>query len=92
MKHTPGSWTVRKVGPRPHLEVMGPNDSSIAAMYGNANDVDNAHLIAAAPDLLAALREMLHQFADHEQYDEDGHDTAAINKARAAIAKAEGQA
>lgn len=62
-------------------------DEEAVIFAGRPND----RLIAAAPDLLAALREMLCQFADHEQYDEDGYDTAAINKARAAIAKATGE-
>lgn len=51
---------------------------------------DKARLCAAAPDLLNALYHMLDRFADHEQYDEDGADTAAIAEARAAIAKALG--
>ena len=49
--------------------------------------------MAAAPDLLAALVEMIVLYADHAQYDdEEGHETAGINAARAAIARATGAA
>ena len=52
-----------------------------------------AALMAAAPDLLAALVEMIVLYADHAQYDdEEGHETAGINAARAAIARATGAA
>ncbi len=50
----------------------------------------NAILIAAAPDLLEALETMLALFADHAQYDEEGHETAAIVAAQVAITKATG--
>lgn len=50
-----------------------------------------AHLVAAAPDLLAALDSMLALFADHAQYDEEGYETAAIVAAQAAIKKAKGE-
>ena len=46
----------------------------------------NAQIMAAAPDLIAALQHMLQQFADHAQYDEE--DAAAVHAAQAAIAKA----
>ncbi len=74
-----------------------PINPAVASLAYPSSDgllfrTDDARLIAAAPDLLAALREMLCQFADHEQYDEDGYDTAAINNARAAIARATGEA
>ena len=51
-----------------------------------------ATLMAAAPNLLAALEEMFALYADHAQYDEEGYETAAINAARAAIARATGAA
>jgi hypothetical protein len=51
-----------------------------------------ARLTAAAPDLLAALVEMVFLYADHAQYDdEEGHEKAGINAALAAIARAKGQ-
>jgi hypothetical protein len=49
----------------------------------------NAHLIAAAPDLLEALSEAVLQIEYlHEKFQETGTGNAAIAKARAAIAKA----
>jgi hypothetical protein len=51
--------------------------------------VANARLIAAAPDLLAALRELAdvsRAYLEHM----DAEDLAALEAARAAIAKAEG--
>jgi len=48
----------------------------------------NARLIAAAPELLEALREMLSMFGDHEQYDEDS--AQVISQTRQVVAKAEG--
>ena len=50
----------------------------------------NANLISAAPDLLSALKEMMSVFQDHEQYDEESAEVVSI--ARAAIAKAKGEA
>ena len=60
-------------------------------MPGNDENerIANAHLIAAAPDLLSALQEMISVFQDHEQYDEESAEV--ISMARAAIAKAEGK-
>lgn len=43
-------------------------------------------LIAAAPELLSALEEMMSVFQDHEQYDEESAEV--VSMARAAIAKA----
>lgn len=51
-----------------------------------ADVVANAHLIAAAPDLLAALRQMLALF------DSGAWSHANVADARAAVAKAEGRA
>lgn len=48
----------------------------------------NAHLIAAAPELLEALKDMLHVMEQHEQL--SGCDCSIGDQARAAIAKATG--
>ncbi|MGI9141650.1 MAG: hypothetical protein ACR2IJ_00515 [Fluviibacter sp.] len=58
----------------------------------SAEGLANARLIAAAPELLEALEGMVAMFADHAQYDEDGHEIAAVTVAQMAIAKAKGQA
>ena len=64
--HTPGPWNVEHPYGEPGTYVSGPNTGLIAKLYtpdAHLWNVDrkvsieaNAHLIAAAPDLLAALR------------------------------------
>lgn len=54
MSHTPGPWVVGNVG-----EVKA-GGITLADVYGDEEQADvDAHLIAAAPDLLAALEDML---------------------------------
>lgn len=50
----------------------------------------NAQLIAAAPELLAALGEMLEQFGHYCEGTEDPAEIAAQEQARAALNKAKG--
>jgi len=81
-KHTPGpwnlypnnasDWVVRKMFPD------GQESHEIARCQSG---MDNARLIAAAPDLLEALKEI----------EEHTMDLGAIECARAAIAKAVGE-
>lgn len=88
-KHTPGPWTANKTG---YGSIwIGGNEiddtgfqteiGSICTEYGDMSKA-NARLIAAAPDLLAALRRLM-------SYD-FGHSAGAI-QARAAIEKATGE-
>ena len=92
-KHTPGPW-------KAHFEeayfVTGPDLGRVAMMMnlrgahglGGRRSGDesaaNCRLIAAAPDLLEALRDMV---SDHKDLS-----AATLRFARAAIAKAEGSA
>jgi len=99
-RHTPGPWRVLDGAP-------GPNDVVLACVESFAFDalevvatVDvfhddprpNARLIAAAPDLLEALKDILDRF-EHERDIQLGNgspdDYTAIEAAKAAIAKAE---
>lgn len=93
-KHTPGPWTAI-CPPSSSLTtrmIQGSNSEIVAHIgpQGWARDVDvevaDARLIAAAPDLLAALRlcaaTMERRFGDCFE----------VAKARKAIAKAEGRA
>jgi len=100
-QHTPGSWAV--TGTSVHSQArngqnwicQGPNDSPAAPPL--AEREANARLIAAAPDLLAALRELI----EHSYSPMSGDPAtdvplqrkhnAALAGARAAIAKAEGR-
>jgi hypothetical protein len=92
-KHTPGPWNARKVGgPAFKNQVLWAIDYNkdqeqvVDFVYEEAD----ATLIAAAPDLLAALEAcesaMASCMADFNQYDQ-----AAYDAARAAIARARGE-
>jgi hypothetical protein len=107
--HTPGPWTVHELedqgkfsivhwGPLAYVGDVGGHD-------GMATARANARLIAAAPDLLAALRETESQLRAYQDAADDWFGTggdlpesfrsrnvcanAAIDRARAAIARAE---
>lgn len=100
-QHTPGPWVARLIEPQ-EWEIDAPNGdptighkvwSGLAVVYGSEEhkiqgrcvSEANAHLIAAAPKLYEALLECLEcEFAVT--------DKAAIEKARAALAKARGEA
>ena len=90
MSYTPGPWTARDQG-------EGPRGKSLGIVISGRNHLPlfflprgkpeegmaNAYLVAAAPDLLEALKGVI-RVADRE--------TTEFNAARAAIAKAEGGA
>jgi hypothetical protein len=91
MKHTPGPWGCIDTSNYAHDYRLTKPDGSTLPLHVEANDHSeqraNARLIAAAPDLLEALKDML-----------DGHEDActgygegAADKARSAIAKATGE-
>jgi hypothetical protein len=84
--HTPGPWTV---GPHQRIISSGwsiriNDDSAIAYALGEKNPElqANARLIAAAPDLLQVLQDVLTIFA--EEYP----GSPCFERARAAITKA----
>jgi hypothetical protein len=96
MKHTPGPWIID----RSHKvdrdgTTIWADDVIIADCVPDQheNHKANAHLIAAAPDLLEAMKELFKQCAMTHKHWGDGCNnreaTAAIKAARAAIAKAE---
>lgn len=98
-KHTPGPWrfsdntkwwktnpfsvTVPKKGVHGTAVANIPARATISMEEAQAN----ARLIAAAPDLLAALNAML----THMGLDEDEWTKPTFDQARAAIAKATGE-
>lgn len=102
--HTPGPWTVAKYRPnsgQPFIVVVdAPSPSSgrpIAVVQGTPEAANNADLIAAAPDLLAAseramraLQGFLISCDGDEREDSFGDMNAACMVAGAAIAKARG--
>jgi hypothetical protein len=97
--HTPGPWNVTFAAPgKTKIEVnvgagiFTPQSREVAMTFRDGFRPDeqkaNAHLLAAAPNLLASLREML------EAYWGEGDGSPPpefIKRAQAAIAKAEGR-
>lgn len=91
--HTPGPWTTNPEVE--HQAVLGPDgfivaDCAIFSFRPGAPTSErctaNGHLVAAAPDLLAALQSILREFTPEHIDSVSG--TNAGSKARAAIAKA----
>jgi len=100
IKHTLGPWTLEtvrtsvgvcfKVGPFPWKQGK-LNHACIYADYPSSAEhaecLANARLIAAAPDLLEALQELVAEAVEVWEYAED---YAHIERARAALSKATG--
>ncbi len=87
-KHTPGPWpnvfiqrdkNIGVIEVRPRLKIVVDHREDLS------DPTPDTYLIAAAPDLLAALEDMVHydDLPAHEQQ-------PAVERARAAIAKAQG--
>lgn len=95
-KHTPGPWTYVPdedvAGHREPDRVKAGNITIIQCpglVHNRTKTTANARLIAAAPDLLAALREMTALFEMTDEAQEPGTDSyAVLHLARAAISKA----
>ena len=94
-KHTPGPWKV--VGKSIKSEI-GRDQSTIARIDSRGKflpgyDEANARLIAAAPDLLEALKTCRDALRDHVQYDNgESLERDGFVAATTAIGKAEGEA
>ena len=90
-QHTPGPWVVDPESP---TWVEDGNGCCLAKTgYGDdEGDRANARLIAAAPDMLAALRALHDNIAEYAKINNlGGFDNHDMRQARAAIAKAEGR-
>jgi len=101
-KHTPGPWfhevhelplnngKVISIQTRKTFDADEEDDDPTLAGIYSLDPVDfaNASLIAAAPDLLEALEEMVLSLAQFEIYEYQGF---AIEAARKAIARAKGE-
>ena len=89
-KHTPGKWNIvesNKIDEEAHIQT---DLKSICRMWiqMDSQDMANARLIAAAPDLLEALKALV---ADLKPYMGQGRMDDKIRNAIAAIAKAMGE-
>jgi hypothetical protein len=91
-QHTPGPWLYTQEGVDA-FGIVKPDGYSIvhlAALHNSTSASElpaNARLIAAAPDLLDALRGLIRDIGVSAVY----QDHPAYNAARAAIAKATGE-
>lgn len=88
-KHTPGPWVAKEwdecqtaIHPDKTGDGRQPLIAIISVGPGRPDGEANSRLIAAAPDMLAALRELV-RVGDRK--------TVEWDRARAAIAKAEGK-
>jgi hypothetical protein len=100
MAHSPGPWVIdQNSGPSIWIRQVNGPDTTLATAWGDIEDLeplafDNARLIAAAPDLLAALRTFTERYVvminsgDCGNWDPETE--TEVIAARAAIAKAEG--
>jgi hypothetical protein len=96
-KPTPGPWSISpKGGAVIATQETGHDDAENKAYYGGSLVCEsihreaNARLIAAAPELLAALKGLRHA-CQHMIGSFDADDIAAFEAASAAIAKATGR-
>lgn len=96
IKHTPGPWTVEDDGGGPYI-MAGKEDivSGVAPWKDDDKAHANAQLIAAAPDLLEALKGLIRGSCFCECGIDNpmmrGKHSSACIAAQAAIAKAEGR-
>lgn len=93
-QHTPGPWTVG-VKNRPECATVYTEIKGVAVSVAYCDlslpwstNMSNACLVAAAPDLLEALQEIVCTAADCKGWEEVN---PSFSKARAAIAKATGK-
>ena len=89
-QHTPGPWQTFPALSNPPSIVIGPverGDLGFVAQTVGGNDEANARLIAAAPELLEALRDLI--IACNMSPGQELTVSLAIENANAAIAKAE---
>lgn len=99
-KHTPGPWVTDEVdhdAPYENIKIKAGNHHTVCTVWiddapvhdFNAMQYANARLIAAAPELLEALKLCASVCAGHTMH-KDGL-VKALEAARAAIAKATGE-
>jgi hypothetical protein len=94
--HTPGPWVYfyKHKYDEHHVSVPAPGRSFKLALFDNGCQSENAEadarLIAAAPDLMDALKALLSLDDDHQRGSGDEDVCQEVRMARAAIAKATG--
>jgi hypothetical protein len=64
-KHTPGPWVAKPTGDTQWKVCHSGSEFGIVCVTSQGNDKANAELIAAAPDLLRALKDLREQVDAH---------------------------
>jgi len=99
--HTPGEWEIRDNDYFPNQKTIETDGSSrVIAVIDKSDDEDlaNARLIAAAPELLAACEDLVNLWDEWARYSEGLEEPLRrsiemrVQQSRAAIAKARGEA
>jgi hypothetical protein len=86
MKHTPGPWrTLHAYDDRWSIGNPEQEDGSVCLVYGKAN----AHLIAAAPELLNALRTAAEALDAYSDVDDGPDGRPCANRAMSALIEIE---
>ncbi|MEY0881994.1 hypothetical protein AB7194_17360 [Providencia stuartii] len=92
-KHTPAPWRCHDKRPNCSGYSIVGNDGRYIGFVGDSDELSpidaNAHLIAAAPELLEALIEIVEEI--EIWFDDNDILPDTLDKAKAAIAKALGQ-
>ena len=97
-QHTPGPWTIEQIIPEGEPQfwpIAGPHTFKVADVY--LSEID-ARLIAAAPEMLDALKELIAEFDEESRQIADTDpgcyglvETGGIAYARALLARIEGK-
>ena len=88
-KHTPGPWVIKEIDRNEGVRISCGLVGCGCRVYGMPEGEANARLIAAAPDLLAALESVLTIGGIDQSPGTNGR--VVLHQVRAAIAKARGQ-
>lgn len=92
IKHTPAPWVTEQPERKGYVWVSSSDGSraNLATVWrADGNAMANARLMAAAPDLLEALQSLVDMDVSYQR---GPMVEEAVNKARAAIEKATGEA
>jgi hypothetical protein len=94
-KHTPGPWSIYSITFKGYHQIAGAQGGRLCQVLPFEDEYKaNARLIAAAPDLLAALQVLFDEAdsfsIDGVYFNEKCMGHKGLDMARAAIAKAEG--
>lgn len=94
MTHTPGPWTVEGLQQNVRVSgyrIVGCGTTVALVVAGTGRAKETANLIAAAPDMLEALKKIDTELSQHRDVGLKGPIMYARGLARAAINKAEGR-